>query len=317
MKIGVRKPSLKKSLKARTTGKVKRKLKKTINPLYGKKGMGYVKNPKKAIYNKVYHKTTVGVPAAVRVVAGGSKKTRKKTNSKKSIKTPLPTGNNNQAAKNMNQYYKIEIKDKPSIVPTIVCGVITVFCITSLSAFVFMIFITLSVFAYYKYKINLKDYYTDDQLEDWYRILFKYDGISRSNITYNELKNASITELNKAYNRLMPYVNMVEPPLKTEDYLYAITISDEIIDLSSFIQRKTTNEKLTPEYWRTKREYYLHQYYKQEYNMFVLHAKSLKTENGKKKQIERYIDKVERDVSAIDPDYEKKLSAIINENDFL
>ena len=58
MKIGMRKPSLKKSLRARTTGKVKRKIKKSVNPLYGKKGMGFVKNPKKSIKNKVYNKTT-------------------------------------------------------------------------------------------------------------------------------------------------------------------------------------------------------------------------------------------------------------------
>lgn len=40
MRIGVRKPSLKKSIKARTTARVKRKVKGSINPLYGKKGMG-------------------------------------------------------------------------------------------------------------------------------------------------------------------------------------------------------------------------------------------------------------------------------------
>lgn len=58
MKIGLRKPSIKKSLKARTTGKLKRKIKKTVNPFYGKKGMGYIKNPKRAVKNKIYHKTT-------------------------------------------------------------------------------------------------------------------------------------------------------------------------------------------------------------------------------------------------------------------
>lgn len=58
MKFGMRKPSLKKSIKARTTGKLKRKVKKSINPFYGKKGMGWINNPKKALYNKVYNKTT-------------------------------------------------------------------------------------------------------------------------------------------------------------------------------------------------------------------------------------------------------------------
>ena len=61
MKYGVRKPNVKKSIKARTTGKVKRQVKKAVNPLYGKKGMGIVNDPKKAAYNAVYNRTTVGV----------------------------------------------------------------------------------------------------------------------------------------------------------------------------------------------------------------------------------------------------------------
>lgn len=61
MKFGYRKPSLKKSFKARTTGKLKRKVKKAINPFYGKKGVGFIKNPKKSIKNKIYKKTTFGL----------------------------------------------------------------------------------------------------------------------------------------------------------------------------------------------------------------------------------------------------------------
>ncbi|MCT1179898.1 hypothetical protein [Lactococcus lactis] len=58
MKFGMRKPSITKSLKARTTTKYKRKVKKALIPGYGKKGMGWIKNPKKATYNKVYKKTS-------------------------------------------------------------------------------------------------------------------------------------------------------------------------------------------------------------------------------------------------------------------
>ena len=65
MKIGMRKPSIKKSIKARTTAKakrsVKRSVKRAVNPLYGKKGMGWVNDPKKAAYNKVYEKTTFSI----------------------------------------------------------------------------------------------------------------------------------------------------------------------------------------------------------------------------------------------------------------
>lgn len=56
MKFGMRKPSLKKSIAARTTGKIKRSIKKTLIPGYGKKGMGLIKNPKKSMYNKIYKK---------------------------------------------------------------------------------------------------------------------------------------------------------------------------------------------------------------------------------------------------------------------
>jgi hypothetical protein len=61
MKIGIRKPSIKKSFKARTTGKAKRKIKKALIPGYGKKGMGWIKNPKKAVYNKIYKKTSFSI----------------------------------------------------------------------------------------------------------------------------------------------------------------------------------------------------------------------------------------------------------------
>ena len=74
MKIGIRKPSLKKSISARTTGQLKRSIKRAINPFYGKKGMGYINDPKKAIYNKIYNKTTVSAKDVVSALLGGSKK---------------------------------------------------------------------------------------------------------------------------------------------------------------------------------------------------------------------------------------------------
>lgn len=61
MKIGMRKPSLKKRIKARTTGKLKREIKKSIIPGYGEKGSGWIKDPKKAAYNKIYNKTSFGL----------------------------------------------------------------------------------------------------------------------------------------------------------------------------------------------------------------------------------------------------------------
>ena len=60
MKMGFRMPSMKKSIKASTFGSLKRKTK-SINPLYGKKGVGLINNPKKSINNKIYKKTTFSI----------------------------------------------------------------------------------------------------------------------------------------------------------------------------------------------------------------------------------------------------------------
>lgn len=58
MKIGVRHLSIKKSIGSRTIGKFKRSIKKSINPLYEKKGIGFITNPKRSIKNKIYNKLT-------------------------------------------------------------------------------------------------------------------------------------------------------------------------------------------------------------------------------------------------------------------
>lgn len=60
MKIGFRTPSLKRSISARTTGQAKRAIKLALIPGYGKRGMGLL-HPKKALYNRVYNRTTFGL----------------------------------------------------------------------------------------------------------------------------------------------------------------------------------------------------------------------------------------------------------------
>ena len=61
MKYGMRTPNINKRISARTTGKITRTMNKAVNPLYGKKGMGFINDPSKAVYNKVYNKTTTSV----------------------------------------------------------------------------------------------------------------------------------------------------------------------------------------------------------------------------------------------------------------
>lgn len=58
MKFGMRKPSITRSLKARTTGRAKRAIKRQVIPGYGKKGAGFLKNPKRSVRNAAYRRTT-------------------------------------------------------------------------------------------------------------------------------------------------------------------------------------------------------------------------------------------------------------------
>ena len=54
MKYGMRKPSWKKSLSARTKGRATRAIKRALIPGYGKKGMGWL-HPKRKLYNTIYN----------------------------------------------------------------------------------------------------------------------------------------------------------------------------------------------------------------------------------------------------------------------
>lgn len=56
MKFGVRKPSIRKSIAARTS--VKRYVRSSLG-LKAPRGYGWLANPKKAAYNRVYNRTSV------------------------------------------------------------------------------------------------------------------------------------------------------------------------------------------------------------------------------------------------------------------
>lgn len=103
MKIGMRKPNYKKSFKARTTVKYKRRMKKAINPLYGKKGMGMINNPKKAMYNKIYQGTSFGLSDLTKNNKVIHKSNNICTNKKKVIQN---TAKNTPSSININETFK-------------------------------------------------------------------------------------------------------------------------------------------------------------------------------------------------------------------
>ena len=62
MKIGIRIPSIKKRIAARTS--IKRALRNSLG-LKAPRGMGWLTDPKKAAYNRVYNRTTKGCGTSV------------------------------------------------------------------------------------------------------------------------------------------------------------------------------------------------------------------------------------------------------------
>lgn len=66
MKFGIRKPSLKKRIAARTS--VKRAVRHRLG-LKAPRGMGVFTNPKKAVYNRIYNRTTIPCCSSIAVLA--------------------------------------------------------------------------------------------------------------------------------------------------------------------------------------------------------------------------------------------------------
>lgn len=118
IKVGLRKPSLKKSIAARTKGRAKRALKKAIIPNYGKRGMGWA-HPKKKVYNAVYSRTTTD---SRKLFTGTScQKTKAKSatnrqanpakffNEKNAAQESSISSNNDQQKKTSNtRYFKVK-----------------------------------------------------------------------------------------------------------------------------------------------------------------------------------------------------------------
>ena len=100
MKFGIRKPNYKTRIKARTIGKLKRRAKKAVNPFYGKKGVGFIKNPEKSIKSAIYHRTTIGIPPIIstskkRKPSHASKTNRVSNNKKRPASSPQNNADEN------------------------------------------------------------------------------------------------------------------------------------------------------------------------------------------------------------------------------
>ena len=70
MKFGLRRPSLRRMISARTSPK--RYLRHSLG-LKAPRGWGWLTNPRRAAYNRVYNRTTFSVLDLLRMIFGGKK----------------------------------------------------------------------------------------------------------------------------------------------------------------------------------------------------------------------------------------------------
>jgi len=65
MKFGIRKPSLKKMIASRTSPK--RFIRHNLG-IKAPRGLGWILNPKKALYNKIYNKTSISLSTLIKKI---------------------------------------------------------------------------------------------------------------------------------------------------------------------------------------------------------------------------------------------------------
>lgn len=317
MKIGMRKPSMKKSIKARTTGRAKRAVKKAVIPGYGKKGMGWVKNPKKAAYNKVYNKTTFGVNDIVRATSasGSSKSHSSKTRSSSSAKKSAPT-----ASAPVKVGYKVLAKDKPTSGTAIItaCLGLGITLFFSKAIGIFLLLIAMYFLYDYEHRNKTHDYISEEDLDTWVHVLAKYDPSILNHISYGTALGCTKQILSSRFDSLKYYYDMISSGkvLSQNNKLALIDSSNAVIDLEKYVTYNMSDVRFLPDTIRAKREKAITGYIDEEYNKAKKHALELKTEKGKQNQIEKYKETVSGNLAPLCNTYESYMESKIIESDF-
>ena len=314
MKIGMRKPSIKKSFKARTTGKAKRAVKKAVIPGYGKKGMGWIKDPKKAAYNKVYNKTTFGVNDVVKTVSGTSSNKNKNgssKNTKKHINSAAKTSIHQEKAVTKQKLdYNILVNAKPALSESVIIGIIGII-IFLFSKIIGAIILAIALYLFCDYKHRTST--------NWISILKKYYDPTAQIDDYSQALDYTKNLLASQYKDLKKYYDMIseKKELAQKDKLSLIQSSNTVLDFEKYVTYRTSDMRFQSDRIREKRERAAREYIDTEYQKAVDHAITLKTEKGKLNQLEKFKSILSENLLTIYPQYEEYINEKINKNDFL
>lgn len=314
MKFGVRKPSVKKSFKARTTGRVKRTVKKAVIPGYGKKGSGWIKDPKKAAYNKIYNKTSVGIKELAKTPSTSSSRP-------KNHKATLPNANTSANNTLMAEItFEMHVKDKPTITSTLILFIISIITFFVWKTIGFLLFIfALCLLCNYVYRNKIGDYTSPEELLTWEEIIRKYNTNLIKSPTFTDLSANTRQILRESYCELQKYHDEL---IKTDfnnpqTHLNAIRAFSAYIDLEKYATYKTSDIRFSKEEIKSKQINTIHHYIDMEYKKSVSHAQTLKTNKGKLNQIERYKATVTDNLSYLHLDFFEYMNSKINELDFM
>lgn len=276
MKFGMRKRSFKKSFKAKTTGKWKRKVKRATNPFYGKKGMGWIKNPKRAMYNKVYNKTSFDSRKLIRS-SGGS-----------NIITPIAK---------------------------LISSIIVLMLVASLALSVFsllLVFIAILAIGYGIYKIVIwhknSKRYSPDQIERLSAIL------PPNLIGDNKQSNAKfVSSVDSYLNTLMAsitteYNNMENAPLPQffdayQSWIRDIAICDSIKAINAEPDKYITSQD---SYAATAQINMINRTFEKE----LQSAMKLKTDRGKQNRYRKYFDELNTYADLILPETQERIEEL-------
>ena len=316
----MRKPSVKKSIKARTTGRAKRAVKKAVVPGYGKKGMGWVKNPKKAMYNKVYHKTTFGVNDLVKVSSGGKRRTSTKRSSKSGVKTNQNVSKGQYVDAIPTAKFEVKVKVKPAKSSGIIMLVIALVAML-ISRVLGILGLLLAAFLFYDYvdRTKRQDYISDSEMMEWAKKL-------QSNGQYDMRKNtfavaSKMTQ--KILQDMYPFLKTMydkmdkQIQLSQKEKLDLIKIFKVVIDFEDYIVYKNKDTRFHPEWMKGQKKILVQSYIDEEYNKAVNHALTLKTDSGRLNQIVRYRSAVLENLSPITEDFEDYMNQKVCEQNFL
>lgn len=318
MKYGMRKPSVKKSIKARTTGRAKRAVKKAVVPGYGKKGMGWVKNPKRAMYNKVYHKTTFGVNDLGKVSSGRKGKSGTKRQSKSGIHQNVSKGQYVNAIPTAK--FEVKVKVKPSKSSGIIILVIALVAMM-ISRVLGILGLFFSAFLFYDYvdRTKRQDYISDSKMIEWGIKLQSNIQYDMSQHTFAVASKMTKKILQDKYQVLTIMYDKMDKQiqLSQKEKLDLIKIFNVVIDFEDYVVYKNKDTRFYPGWMRGQKKILIQSYIDEEYDKAVNHALTLKTDSGRLNQIVRYRSTVLENLSPITEEFEDYMNQKVCEQNFL